>query len=56
MSIFMVAFRGGIPLGNLAAGFIASRFSAPLVLSINGTLLAVVACVFLMTNPGVRRL
>ncbi|HJN44868.1 MAG: MFS transporter [Vicinamibacterales bacterium] len=56
MSIFMVSFRGGIPLGNLAAGFVASRVSAPFVLTVNGALLASVACVFLLTNPGVRRL
>ena len=43
MSIFMVSFRGGIPLGNLAAGFVASRVSAPFVLAVNGTLLAIVA-------------
>ena len=29
MSIYMVAFRGGMPLGSLASGFIASRTSAP---------------------------
>ena len=56
MSIFMVSFRGGIPLGNLAAGFVASRVSAPFVLTVNGALLASVACVFLLTNPGVRRI
>ncbi len=56
MSIFMVSFRGGIPLGNLAAGFVASRVSAPFVLTVNGALLASDACVFLLTNPGVRRL
>ena len=29
MSIYMVAFRGGMPLGSLASGFLASRASAP---------------------------
>ena len=56
MSIFMVAFRGGMPLGNLVGGDIASQTSAPLVLMINGTLLAAVACFFLSTNPAVREL
>ena len=56
MSIFMVAFRGGMPLGNLAGGYIASQTSAPLVLMINGTLLAAVACFFLLRNRGVREL
>ena len=33
MSIYMVAFRGGMPLGSLAAGYAASVTSAPLVLA-----------------------
>ena len=33
MSIYMVAFRGGMPLGSLAAGYAASLTSAPLVLA-----------------------
>ncbi len=56
MSIFMVSFRGGIPLGNLAAGFVASRVSAPFVLTVNGTLLVIVACYFLIRGHGVREL
>ena len=27
MSIFMLAFRGGMPLGNLIAGYVAQRWS-----------------------------
>jgi len=29
MSIFMLAFRGGMPLGNLLAGFVAQRCPSP---------------------------
>ena len=43
MSIYMVAFRGGMPLGSLAAGYAASRTSAPLVLEVNGVLIMCVA-------------
>jgi MFS family permease len=43
MSIYMVAFRGGMPLGSLAAGYVASVSSAPLVLGACGALLALVA-------------
>ena len=32
MSIYMVAFRGGMPLGSLAGGYAASLTSAPHVL------------------------
>ena len=56
MSIFMVSFRGGIPLGNLAAGFVASRMSAPFLLAVNGTLLVIVASYFLIRGHGVREL
>ncbi len=39
MSIYMVAFRGGMPLGSLASGYAATYISAPIVLEINGVLL-----------------
>ena len=56
MSIYMVAFRGGMPLGSLAAGYAASRTSAPLVLSINGVLISCVAVYFAIRSHGVREL
>jgi MFS family permease len=56
MSIYMVAFRGGMPLGSLAAGWIASRTSAPTVLTVNGVLLSLVAAWFLLKSHGVREL
>ena len=42
MSIYMVAFRGGMPLGSLTAGYARQRFSAPAVLAVNGVLLMAV--------------
>ena len=56
MSIYMVAFRGGMPLGSLAAGYAASRTSAPLVLAVNGVLIMCVAVYFLIQSHGVREL
>ena len=56
MSIYMVAFRGGMPLGSLAAGFAASMTSAPLVLGVNGMLILLVAVYFLIRSHGVREL
>src|SRR5262249_28560250 len=56
MSIYMVAFRGGMPLGSLAAGYAASRTSAPLVLEVNGMLILGVAVYFLIRSHGVREL
>jgi predicted MFS family arabinose efflux permease len=48
MSIFMLAFRGGMPLGNLLAGFVAQRWSISTALEVNGVALAVVALVFIL--------
>jgi MFS family permease len=56
MSIYMVAFRGGMPLGSLASGYVASLTSAPLVLAANGALVSVVAVYFLLRSHGVREL
>jgi MFS family permease len=54
MSIYMVAFRGGMPLGSLASGFIASLASVPVVLAVNGALVSLVAVYFLFKSHGVR--
>jgi MFS family permease len=56
VSIYMVAFRGGMPLGSLAAGYAASRSSAPLILGTNGVLILAVAAYFLIRSHGVREL
>ena len=56
MSIYMVAFRGGMPLGSLVAGYAASRTSAPAVLEVNGMLILAVSIYFLVRSHGVREL
>jgi MFS family permease len=56
MSIYMVAFRGGMPLGSLAGGYAASLTSAPYVLMVNGGLVSLVALYFLLRSHGVREL
>jgi len=56
VSIYMVAFRGGMPLGSLAGGYAASLSSAPHVLAVNGTLVSFVALYFLIRSHGVREL
>jgi MFS family permease len=55
MSIYMLAFRGGMPLGSLVSGWLATtlRGGAPMVIGINGALLIVVATYFLVRNHGV---
>jgi len=55
MSIYMVAFRGGMPLGSLAGGYFAAIIGAPTVIGINGVLLVLVAAYFLLVRShGVR--
>ena len=56
VSVYMVAFRGGMPLGSLWGGYAASLTSAPFVLAINGVLVSVVAVYFLIRGHGVREL
>ena len=56
MSIFMLAFRGGMPLGDLMAGWLASQYSPTLALIVLGTLLGGVAIGFLVSSSGVKRL
>jgi MFS family permease len=56
VSIYMVAFRGGMPLGSLVAGYAANATSAPALLTVNGVLLSLVAGYFLVMSHGVREL
>jgi MFS family permease len=53
VSVYTLAFRGAMPLGNLAAGFAASFFHAPKVLVADGLVLtAVGAFVLLRRGEG----
>ena len=55
MSIYMVAFRGGMPLGSLASGYFATLIGTSMVIGINGVLLVLVAAYFLLVRShGVR--
>jgi predicted MFS family arabinose efflux permease len=56
MSVYNVAFRGGMPFGSFAAGRLMESFSAPAVLAANGVLLIVLSAAFLITQKQVRRL
>ena len=56
ISIYLMAVRGGMPLGSLVSGYFITQFSAPAVVAINGLLLSLVAAGFLMGNRGVREL
>src|SRR5687768_10084486 len=55
VSIYMVAFRGGSPLGGLASGWLVTQVgSAPVVLMVNGLLLSAIAVFFLIRGHGLK--
>jgi MFS family permease len=55
VSIYMVAFRGGSPLGGLVSGWLVTQIgSAPYVLALNGGLLTVVALLAMTRDHGLR--
>ncbi|MBI2816114.1 MAG: MFS transporter [Acidobacteria bacterium] len=56
MSIFMLAFRGGMPLGNLVAGYVASQFSPSAALLAGSVLLGSTAIAFLISGSSIKRL
>jgi predicted MFS family arabinose efflux permease len=51
MSVYNVAFRGGMPFGSLMTGYLVPIFTAPVVLSVNGALLVILGLYFL----GIQR-
>jgi MFS family permease len=54
MSIYMVAFRGGMPLGALVTGLLAKRFFLPHILLVEGILLIIIAAGFLLSRSEVK--
>jgi MFS family permease len=48
VSIYMVALRGGGPIGGLVAGALADVYSASSVMTVNGVLLTVIAASILL--------
>lgn len=56
MSIYNVAFRGGMPFGSVVSGWLIPIFSAPAVISANGLLLVALAFYFLTMQRRVAAL
>jgi predicted MFS family arabinose efflux permease len=54
MSIYMLAFRGGMPLGALLTGFLAERLPLMTILRIQGLMVALLALVFLLLRSSVK--
>ena len=53
VSVYTLAFRGAMPLGNLVAGALAGAFTAPKVLVANGAVMMLTGIVTLATRQGV---
>jgi MFS family permease len=56
MSVYNVAFRGGMPFGSLATGYFVPIFTAPIVLAVNGLILLTVGLYFLLVQRKVAEL
>jgi predicted MFS family arabinose efflux permease len=56
MSVYNVAFRGGMPIGSLISGHLVSSTSVGTVLAINGIGLAIVGAYFLLVHRRVAHL
>lgn len=56
MSVYNVAFRGGMPIGSLVAGALIKEYSAPYVIAANGVLLAFLGLYFLFVQKRVSSL
>lgn len=55
VSVYLVAFLGGSPLGSLASGWLVTQAgSAPVMLVVNGTALTLVALLFLIHGQGLK--
>jgi predicted MFS family arabinose efflux permease len=53
VSVYTLAFRGAMPLGNLVAGALAGAFSAPKVLVANGIVMILMGLVTLVSRQNV---
>jgi predicted MFS family arabinose efflux permease len=56
MSVYNVAFRGGMPLGSVVAGLLIKQTSAPAIMAGNGLLVAALALYFLFVQQKVSKL
>jgi predicted MFS family arabinose efflux permease len=56
ISVYNFAFRGGMPMGNFAAGAFVPHYGAPAVLAANGIALVAVALYFLLAQRRVAAL
>jgi len=56
MSVYNFAFRGGMPMGNLIAGWLVPIYTAPKVLAVNGVLLVALGLYYFLVQRRVAEL
>ncbi len=56
MSVYNVAFRGGMPLGSVISGLLIRQSSAPTIMTANGLLMVVLAFYFLRLQGKLSKL
>ena len=56
MSVYNVAFRGGMPIGSVICGYLIEKSSVPLVMAGNGVLLVILALYFLFIQKKLAKL
>jgi len=57
MSVYNVAFRGGMPMGNLVIGWVVQHlWPAPVALAVNGVLLMALALYFMFLHRRIADL
>jgi predicted MFS family arabinose efflux permease len=54
MSIFVLAFRGGMPLGSLVTGFLVKSLPLPRVLMVEGLMLILIAGGYMLSRSQVK--
>jgi predicted MFS family arabinose efflux permease len=56
MSVYNVAFRGGMPIGSVVCGYLIKQTSAPTVMAANGVLVVLFALYFLLIQRRLAKL
>jgi predicted MFS family arabinose efflux permease len=56
MSVYNVAFRGGMPIGSVICGYLIEKLSVPTVLAGNGILVVILALYFLLVQKKLAKL
>jgi predicted MFS family arabinose efflux permease len=56
MSVYNVAFRGGMPIGSVICGYLIEKSSVPVVMAGNGVLIVILALYFLFVQKKLAKL